>query len=184
LNRVVLREIPHDHIGIEPDHRRRDNAPRAAPATAAWLISSIETARRWRLTMPRRMLAGRFGNRTDFNPRCSRIVFGIVTWPLVVIADSIQKHSIALKCNTYLPRLSEPIASSPELTHMTAGSILNRVIWMSTSMENTVSTVSNVSRVRGKRPHQPCRRPGQPQTMLTLLTQNPLFLNHKLSPAT
>ena len=51
--------------------------------------------------MPRKTEADRFGKRTtlpsgciknltrspDVNPRCSRIAFGIVAWPFLVIAD-------------------------------------------------------------------------------------------------
>jgi hypothetical protein len=53
--------------------------------------------------MPRKIVAGRFGKSTTlpsgctknltrspgFNRRCSRIAFGIVAWPFVVIADSM-----------------------------------------------------------------------------------------------
>src|SRR6202048_444105 len=125
LNRIVLGEVANDNIGIQPNHYRlRGSAFAAAPAAAASPIASIVTGRR-DLTMPRKMAAGRFGKRTTlpsgcmknlsrspgFNPRCSRMAFGIVAWPLLVSADSMDDllapyHFI--KCNTLPPCVHPP----------------------------------------------------------------------------
>src|SRR5215471_1989827 len=70
-------------------------------------------------TIPRKLRAGSFGSKTTvpsgckknfnrspgFNPRCSRISFGIVAWPFTVIADSIgASHYIF---NNVIPKLEQ-----------------------------------------------------------------------------
>src|ERR1017187_4931839 len=66
------------------------------------------------LSIPRRAEAGSFGSRTTVpsgctknltrSPglrwRCSRMAFGIVAWPLLVIADSMLSPLHFLECNT------------------------------------------------------------------------------------
>src|SRR5260370_23122684 len=144
LNGVVLREVADENVGVEPDHRRlARGVGRAAPAAAAALISSIVTGRRPGLTMPRKAEAGSFGKRTTlpsgctknltrspgFNRRCSRMAFGIVAWPLAVIADSMVPPLHFIECNTLAPartsncprigtfsfgrRLEWPVSSGP-----------------------------------------------------------------------
>jgi hypothetical protein len=94
---------------------------------AASFISSIEARRRLGLTMPRKTEADRFGKRTtlpsgciknltrspDFNPRCSRIAFGIVAWPFVVIADSNGSSHYILVNVTHLAHYVSSPRSQP-----------------------------------------------------------------------
>src|SRR5215510_4498538 len=79
----------------------------------ASFISAVVTGRRRRdLIMPRTVAAGSLGRRTTvpsgcrknltrspgLSRRCFRIAFGIVAWPLTVIADSIApSHYISIK---------------------------------------------------------------------------------------
>jgi hypothetical protein len=89
----------------------------AAPSAAASVISLIVTGRRrLDLTMPRKAEAESFGKRTTlpsgckknltrspgFKWRCSRIAFGIVAWPLTVIAESIMDPHYL--CPDVIPR--------------------------------------------------------------------------------
>src|SRR5262245_47252839 len=110
--------MPDQNIGIETDHRRgrRRATISAAPSTTASVIRSSVTRVLFRgLIMPRSAEAGRFGNRTTlpsgctknftrspgFSPRYSRMGFGIVAWPLTVMADSIDRLPLHInKSNT------------------------------------------------------------------------------------
>ncbi len=106
LHGVVLREITNDDIWVESDHRRlRRDVSSIAPVATAAFIACIPTDRRERLTIPRKAAADLFGNRTTLpsgctknltrspalRPRRSRIAFGIVACPFVVIADSLRQ---------------------------------------------------------------------------------------------
>src|SRR5437588_8938657 len=116
LNRIVLGEVSYYNIGIEPNHGRFGRAaPPDAPSAAALVIWAIVTGlRRRSLAMPRKIRAGSFGSRTTvpsgwrknfsrspgFNPRCSRIFFGIVACPFTVIAESMPAPLHLQECNT------------------------------------------------------------------------------------
>src|SRR5208283_5164391 len=115
LHWVILREVANENVGIEPDHpsRARRLSP-AAPSATALRIRSIETGRRGRGSMAFSAETGSLGSRTTvpsgwtknftrspgFSRRCSRIAFGIVAWPLTVIADSMFPPLHSNKCNT------------------------------------------------------------------------------------
>jgi hypothetical protein len=66
LYRIVLGEVTHQDVGIEPDHcRLRRGNPSLAPAKTAARISSIVTgSRRGLLSIPRRLEIGRVGSGT------------------------------------------------------------------------------------------------------------------------
>src|SRR5208282_1909028 len=132
LNRVVLRKVANDDIGIEADHRRlRRGASAAAPVAAASLISSIVTGRRRDLTMPRKAEAGSFGKSTTlpsgctknltrspgFNRRCSRMALGIVAWPLLVSAESMLPPLHSGECNTISAAVRQAEPSDQRRSH-------------------------------------------------------------------
>src|SRR5205807_7916111 len=102
---VVLGEIAYQDVSIESDHRcRRRGFRLTALSAAAMVICSAVTGRGLRdLTIPPTAEAEIFGNNTTLpsgctknlirspgcSPRCSRMAFGMVAWPLTVIADSM-----------------------------------------------------------------------------------------------
>src|ERR1019366_2727864 len=72
LNRIVLRQIPDQNIGIDTDHRRRRGEGAAAPAAAASVISSRVTGDLRDFTMPRSVETGSLGNRTTAPSGCTK----------------------------------------------------------------------------------------------------------------
>src|ERR1017187_9278031 len=114
LHWVVLRKVPDQNVCIEANHFRVAALYLSViPAAIASSISS-RVARRELLTMPRKAETGILGNRKTVplgctknltrSPglrwRCSRMAFGIVAWPLLVIADSMLSPLHFLECNT------------------------------------------------------------------------------------